>query len=484
MTRASISSLVETETGLSLLWIHMCLLFWITLTWIATLVWICNGAFRLRALSIAKAAATAQELAENLESVDPKVYPHPHPQYAFQEVPSLDSKHPNRGLRLRTVMVSNVPHSLRDEKELKEYFEYWLSRKIEKPSIGVTSSVQPGLINKTVTFVFNRAKKLPGKIQDALPTSAKDEDRTSDERDKEKVGTQEKPVVEKVVIARKMTELASLLERREEILRLLETAHIKLANKALEDVKEAMVRKKCSKPLVHHRSTKAAEQARKRISRTVPDPEEGPSEPMPEEERMEKLVEVLGPFVREFGMLDEGKKKQSFSAHRFKGIRRESDDSSSSDTNTLDSSYPPFSDKRKADARNCRDTVWDALLSLPRSTLEAYQPLIKLGYLFRGRVVPTIDYYTAKYNLLTDMITQNRAKAIADYDPTSTAFVTFADTADARRACKYLAVHPKNPLTCLVTMAPEYQDIDWIRVMKSSFRVEFVKDWIVNVGVW
>jgi hypothetical protein len=117
-------------------------------------------------------------------------------------------------------------------------------------------------------------------------------------------------------------------------------------------------------------------------------------------------------------------------------------------------------------------TVWDALLSLPRTSLDAYQPLVNLSHLFRGKVVPSIDYYTAKLNLLTSLITENRAKAVTDYDPVSTAFVTFADPAEARRACKYLAVHPNNPLACLVTMAPAYQDIDWIRVMKSSHKGE------------
>ena len=87
-------------------------------------------------------------------------------------------------------------------------------------------------------------------------------------------------------------------------------------------------------------------------------------------------------------------------------------------------------------------------------------------------IVPAIDYLTAKLNVLTSLITEQRSRAINDYEPVSTAFVTFKDPADARRACKYLAVHPSNPLACLVTMAPQYEDLDWVRVMKSSFSVE------------
>ena len=117
-------------------------------------------------------------------------------------------------------------------------------------------------------------------------------------------------------------------------------------------------------------------------------------------------------------------------------------------------------------------TVWEALFSLPRSTLNAYQPLVHLNALFRGRTVPAIDYYATKVNYLTALITEQRAKPPTDFEPVSTAFVTFAHPDDARRACKYLAVHPKNPLTCLVTMAPDYEDLDWIRVMKQTYKGE------------
>jgi hypothetical protein len=139
---------------------------------------------------------------------------------------------------------------------------------------------------------------------------------------------------------------------------------------------------------------------------------------------------------------------------------------------------------RKEDADTPPGTIWDALLSLPRSVLNPYQPLIHLSVFFRGKTAPSIDYYTAKLNLLTSFITQNRAKAATEYHAVSTAFVSFKDPADARKACKYLAVHPDNPLACLVTMAPQYEDIDWTRVMKSTYRVDILRDWVVNLGVW
>ncbi|KAJ6585051.1 hypothetical protein B0H19DRAFT_1206666 [Mycena capillaripes] len=462
MTRASITSLVATQRGLSLLWIHICLLFWITFSWMGTLLWICHGAFQLRADKIAIAA---KRMAAH-DPADTTYYPHPHPQYGFADVPTPDRHHPNFGLRLRTVMVANVPPALREEKVLKEYFEYYMSRDLEKPSLGLTSSTQPGFINKSVAFLFNRAKRLP--VPPIPLSTAARIQASTDAKDEPTENSRNVPTIERVVVARKMTELASLLERREDILRLLETAHIKLAKKTVLAVQHAMARQNANKPAVRVHS---------KPKRRVIDTERGTGEEtLSDEERMQQLIEVIGPYVEEFGLRpDTARSKAFFSKHDFRKLRTEGSQDSDSD-----GGYPPTSPAKATQGR----TIWEALLSLPRSSLDAYQPLINLSHLFRGKIVPSIDYYTAKFNLLTSFITENRAKSVTDYDPVSTAFVTFADPADARRACKYMAVHPNNPLTCLVTMAPAYQDLDWIRVMKSSYNGEFVKDWVVNMGVW
>ncbi|KAJ3566033.1 hypothetical protein NP233_g7257 [Leucocoprinus birnbaumii] len=481
MTRASISSMVGTQTGLSLLWIHICLLFWITLSWMATLLWICNGAFKLRAVSI---DATAKQLNSDYEA-DTTYYPHPHPQFGFTEVPIADRNHPNRGLRCRTIMVSYLPHTLRNEKDLKEYFEYYMTRKVEKPSMGLTSSVQPGFFNKSLAFLFNRAKKLPAQITPRIPVAGGNRAQSMDSHDDSKEEDVSKPIIERVVIARKMTELASLLERREEVMRRLETAHIKLASKTLLAVKGAMDRQSAKKPLAHSAS-KAMGIARQQRKSLVIDVENGiQEEVLDEEARMAQLIKVLGPFVEEFGLqysLATRSKKviASTSQHAFKKLRSRGSDSENSDGVT-DPKYPPPRRRKRSQSRT---TVWDALLSLPRSSLDAYQPLVHLERVFSGQLVPSIDYWTARLNYLTTMITEQRAKAPTDLEPLSTAFVTFADPADARRACKYLAVHPNNPLACLVTMAPMYNDLDWIRVMRSSPRVELIKDWVVDIGVW
>jgi Cytosolic domain of 10TM putative phosphate transporter len=447
MTRASISSLVGTDKGLSLLWIHACLLFWVTLSWIFNLVWICTGAFRLRAANLE--AMSNQTEAEHNKEDPPTYYQHPHPQYAFTAVPRWDRDCPTEGLRLRTVMISNIPPSLRSEKALQEYFEHNMSRKIKKPSVGLTSSTSPGLLNKSFAFIFNRAKRLPAHLP-ANPLISKHERDVDSEDGKGGKGVRRKsgfrkslvvPKIERIVVARKMTELASLLHRREEILVQLETAHIKLANNALLAVKAAIERKEANKPIAYPAS-KALKIARKRRSLAV-DPELADTQELDELAQMDLLIDVLRPFVAQFGT------QRSLVLRSRKPVTVPS--------STVD---------------HHETTVWDALLSLPRSSLDAYQPLVNLRHLFRGKIVPSIDYYTTKLNLLTSLISDNRAKAIDEYDAVSTAFVTFADPAEARRACKYLAVHPNDPLACLVTMAPMYQDIDWIRVMKSTTKGE------------
>ncbi|KAH7885331.1 hypothetical protein F5I97DRAFT_1956518 [Phlebopus sp. FC_14] len=481
MTRASIASLVLTPEGLELLWIHICLLFWITLTWIANLAYISNGAFKLRAAKIQVAARLA---ASNIAAEkDAQYHPHPHPQYPFLDIPFLDTDRSNRGLRLRTVMVSNVPIQLRCEKDLKEYFEYYMSRPIDKPSVGLTSSRQPGLIDKFLAFGFNRAKRIPvplPRTTAAIPYGETEQslNRADDTSldDTPSPDTNDVPVIDRVVIARQMTELSSLLERREDILCSLEAAHIKLAKKVLLAVSREVQRRR----VLGQSSDNATKDGMKRGD----DIEAGGIPPS--DHNMDLLISFLAPFVEEFDVASEVVSSNRTARYLLWHRRSPSPRESGHDLTTFTKSSPEMhaTPGPTSQSQSKVATVWDALLNLPRHTLDPYQPLVHLSVLFRGKTVPSIDYYTAKLSLLTSLITQHRARAISDYDPLSTAFVTFKDPKDARKACKYLAAHPSNPLTCLVSMAPQYEDIDWTRVMKSTFHAELIKDWVVNLGVW
>ncbi|KAH9159491.1 hypothetical protein EDB89DRAFT_2048781 [Lactarius sanguifluus] len=431
MTRASISSLVGNTEGRSLLWIHIVLLFYVTLSWIATLVWICRGAFRHRQAQIQRASERAASVAQARKNS--QYHPHPLPQYPFESLPVLDDDRSNRGIRLRTIMVTNVPLDLRSEKELEDYFVYYLSRPPVAPAV---LSSRPGFFNKLATLVYNRAKRILDHVHHIHRTglSSAEDAHTDSEHDTNKV-----PVITRVVIARKMTELATLLERREEMLQKLEIAHVKLAQKTLHAVKKELDRREG-----RHIPVKGSSFFRRSGN------EEMSIEMAVDDEKLrERLIRTMRPFVEEFGLR----------------------------TGTEKTKRPDSPDVNWK-------TVWEALHSLPRSALDGYQPLIRLSSFFHGRTAPEIDYLTAKLNLLTTLITENRSRAVEHYTPVSTAFVTFADPKDARRACRQMPSHPVNTINCVVQMAPSFEDLDWTRIMKSTFKAEFIKDWVVNVGVW
>ncbi|PSR70501.1 hypothetical protein PHLCEN_2v13652 [Hermanssonia centrifuga] len=368
-------------------------------------------------------------------------------------------------------MVTNIPPSLRSEKDLKEYFEYYLSRPLVKSTMGVTSAVQPGFIDRSLAFVFNKTRLLASRLHkwygdSGITHSAAPEESHGDN----KPNTCEAPLIERVVLVRKMSDLASLLEKREEVLKNLETAHIKLARNALKAVSEALGPKSKTERLRSAANSLTFGQLASTFPTGSLDLEAGTDDGADEgEDRLHLLVRTLAPYVEDLRSTGHDSHAHSRWPRWLRADK---------------ASFPCTSSTQKARAKP-EKTVWEALLSLPRSTLDAYQPLIHLSALFRGKTVPSIDYYTAKLNLLTALITEKRAQSTASYPAMPTAFLTFADPADARRACKYLAVHPNNPVNvCLVTMAPSYEDLDWTRLMKSTFRVEFVKDWVVNMGVW
>ena len=391
MTRASISSLVLTTRGLSLLWIHICLLFWVTITWMGTLLWICHGAFYFRAKTIEAAALRAQSAI--LAKKDAQYHLHPHPQYPFRDIPSdLDDDNSSRGLQLRTVMVENIPLPLRSDKELKEYFEYYMARRVDKPGVGLTSGVQPGFFNKSISYLFKRIKRIPAHLPAVLPVShgvVAEDTKGSAEMNSDGV-----PVIDRVVIARKMTELASLLARREDILRRLETAHIRLAKKTLLAVKVAMDKREqaIAKPR-HERSVSQYSMQHIGAVETMQaaDVEQGEVSQegsVEDEKQLDLLVRTLSPYVDDFGLRENGaiirtgKMAAAMSKRAIHKIHhpRHGGDEVEGDINTASN----FATGASA-TPHPSETIWEALLTLPRNCLDAYQPLVSLSKLFRGK---------------------------------------------------------------------------------------------------
>jgi len=461
MTRASISSLTHTAKGRSLLWIHLIVLFWVSITWVITLLWVAQGLMRMRAANLLAAA-------ENHPNRPETQYRHPHPQYFFQPAvdPMMRIDDQYKGIRYRTVMVANIPGHLRDEQQLKEYFEYYLARKIAKPTIGINTSTQPGFINRYFSYFWNRLRRTPANAHPDLTANSSEDGHTAESSGESK----RTAIVERVTVVRRTSQLATLLERREEVLRVLETAHIRLACKVLTAVATCMKDRPggvlTKSRSVHHRTQTPLLGTVKFWKNEVDVENNAGGGEQGGENRMDLLIRTIGPFVKEFS--SETRPLPSFPRTLSYNKPQPADSEQATEEDGQNGSYQ-LDDPQQSEKHN---TIWDALLSLPRSVLDPYQPLIHLNSLFRGKTVPTIDYYTAKLRVLTSLITEARSLPLSGYDPVSTAFVTFETPKDARRACKYLAVHPDNPLVCTVTMAPLYEDVDWTRIMKLPYNLE------------
>lgn len=432
MTRASISSLVGTIEGTRLLGIHVTLLFYISLSWIASLIWICRGVFQYRKEQIQR---VAESRASATQDQNDSYHPHPHPRYPSPSIPVLDGDQSNRGLRLRTLMVTNIPLHLRSEKNLTDYFEYYLSRP------AVTLSFRLGFFNTLVSVLYSHSKRVLERIQEIFHIGPPREAGISKDAEPD---TNKAPPISRVVIGRKMTILSSLIERREHFLQDLEVAHIKLARNVLSVVKHELDKREgCHIPETRDPSFFKGGEG------------EDVSLDMAEAGKSvrDQLIRTLRPFIEEFG-LRSGTKSESkaLQQHLSVLIVRHSEQQDLSDPN--------------------RETVWEALHSLPRSVLDSYQPLTHPSRFSHGRPVPEIDCFTAKVKYLTSQITENRARAIEHHHPVSTAFVTFFDPRDARRACRHLPSHPDSPIKCVVQMAPSFEELDWTRIMKSTFKAE------------
>lgn len=426
MDKASISSLVPSEQHL--LYIHVILAYWIAITWLLNLLWLARDTFRFR-------AQATQALREKYST---------HTQLTTSPPPLNDQEDDekllaSRGIRLRTVMVTNIPVPLRNETDLKEYFEYYLSRHLANPPIafGFFARVASVLFQRiTTSSTIKRFRAIP---DDAAPLQH--EPKADDDHQNAASHHSFSPLVERVVIARKMTELASLLERHDTVLKELEYAHIRLAQHVLQAVRDGL------------------------------DTDNQEHEPTKEDK---ELYSNLSPFVKQFRVPSSSPQPVNSILTYFKHARqflrklklqkRKEDEDISDDLMS--------EALGKTSTNHIHGTIWEALHSLPRSYLDPYQPLIRLNKLFLGKSVPEIDYYNGRLTYLTSLIHDDKSRPIEDYQPTSTAFVTFSKIEDARRATKFLQTHPRNPLACLVVPAPDVRDLDWARIMKSSFTGE------------
>ncbi len=116
--------------------------------------------------------------------------------------------------------------------------------------------------------------------------------------------------------------------------------------------------------------------------------------------------------------------------------------------------------------------------------LDPYQALTRTKLHLRKAGAPLIDLLTAKYQHLGRLIQEKRSQPIDSYRAASSAFVTFKDAYSYQRALRDLASHPHHVLSCRTRPAPQHTDIIWPKMVKSIYRAEAVKSWVISIVIW
>ncbi|CED82431.1 Uncharacterized conserved protein [Phaffia rhodozyma] len=512
MLRASLSSLILSVTAQKYLWVHLSILLWLMVTWVAILLWFSWGCLRYRRINIEA----------DLQAAERSAYPPKSPSCSPPSVPSYDgnnmsqtdpttsiapdlsaqSLHPTRsvlqsdmyfsaplvtpdqklienlgprGWRFRTLMVSNVPPDMRDPEVLRTYFQQGLDR----------NDILVNRSNQRVSFFGT---------DPAQATCSLDIERRL-------VEEQEAEPITEVVIVRRLLELEKLRERRADVLKRLEEAHVKLINNVMTAVIKELKgsawngrwlgRHFGGVPLwIPHQTAEIGGKYKpeghneKRADEVadLPSIEKGNSkkydvdredevEGMDERERLNFLVEKLRRFV------DEAEDQTESSQGRTSGSMENLNDQSSG-----------LQEEREGEEKEENmPTIWEVLHSLPRSLLDPYQPLYYsslTAYALRKHNPPLINYLTPKLGLLSSLIEEHRSQPIDTFSAASTAFVTFRSPELARGVLKKMKSHPKRALACNLSPAPDYRDLEWLRLMTARYRTEYVKGWVVAIGVW
>lgn len=469
---------VTNEAGRRLLWIHLCLLWYIALTWFYTLWWIAQGSLRIRARWIKEIRKRKQKVGTEKKeaTIDGSILDTDQDPEDAHKLTSGSQGDDSLGWRQRTLLVTNLPPTMRDEASVRRYFEEFL-----RPDDGTPLSSTDDLHTKVTrdsdadskdANAGNVDHSADGQSQSSPSTN----DSTGDTQYKalggggvargvylSKPSSGPEPdtrphrylrsPVQTVVLVRKMNELSAMLSRRQEVLGQLEAAHIKLAQSVLERVTQHTRKmQRDSKAKTEDTGWWKAHRPRllKKKCDEAEDSRQGDVEKDAANQLREDTLQLneLTVHLSRFARLDSGS------------------------TQWLNNG----DDKRDGHA----ESVWEALAGVPRELLDAYQPVTRLSSLFRGQKVPTIDYLLTKLNLLTALVTEMRARPPTSYEPTSTAFVTFRDPRQARMVWREL----KSQIVVKVRLAPEVKDLDWERLMRTSFTGDIVRGVGVNTFFW
>ena len=538
------------QQGRSLLWIHLCLLWYLSITWVLALWWIGKGSLTIRRSLIDKTRQKFEQ-AKHKAANDPKlaydqqsalVDPPSHTIRATQGLPSDTSA----GWRHRTLMVMNLPPTMRDEASIRRYFEEFLRpddasvmsdsgehhdsededehghgsshQRPSHPTLDTSDetkaaaayTVAKSASDAGATHDMDDSIDYRGTLNSKVGLLRPDAQPPTDSQlTNDSVGPKGpepdlnpdrhlKSPVQTVVLVRKMNELSSMLARRQDVLNQLEAAHIKLAQNVMATVgkRTLKLRREAKRKAIEERRaaaiadgtqsrtdkattglsgffsrlTPAGRRRRRRGQEPSTDSSPGSGTHTPALDELEIDLEKMAPVA----LTDEAQAKIDELARRLAPFSPVKQGKHKREAQVVGGSLEDEKDEE------IYETVWEALHALPRELLDPYQPVTRLSALFRGQTVPTIDYLLTKLNLLTALVTEMRSRPPTSYESTSTAFVTFRDPRQARMVWREL----KGQIVVKVRLAPEVKDLDWERLMRTSFTGDLVRGLGVNVAFW
>ena len=492
MLRASLSSLVRSPIGQKYTFVHAILIAWLVGTWSACLIWIAWGGIKYRREAVESTLHRArleahQQLAKaaRMDGMPPATVRGPSPLAVLpggpiildDPKPSVESPmvepidfpgitrpaHPDstdslpapRGWKQRTVLVSNIPPDMRDQACLTAYFadglRSVLKRRARKARERAAIGEARAKSRRSSVNLVGGSKSGPGaEVEDDViqlrpdrrsnDDSAGNSDGDDDEDDGEDGCASGTSIVEEVVVVRRMLELHKLRQRRINVLGALEHAHVELGRTVLGALAKWRAKQGfAAGTRLGQELDLAAEKLRcgkEAFAQNDSGDGEEECEDWSEEERMAILDEALGRFL----------------------------DPEEDGFWTVRPSLPLV---LLCLPRTLILDRFQALHALPRALMDRYQPR-RYGPLSPSVLIrrkpnpPKIDYLSAKLALLSMAIDDGLAKPLADYTPSSSAFITFRSPEIARLAVRKMGRHHSRRLCCNVALAPDYRDIEWV----------------------
>lgn len=452
------------------LWVHVVMLYWVVITWIANLLWVIWGVLGYRRkqmqehlMEIRNKIAQQKEHQEEQEeknstgssptptndqkSSQSPVSPHtalhdqidegdqdpdmeqiqvglaratpPSPSTSHNPTPAAELLTRPGFEKYRTIMVTNIPPFMRDEVILKQFYSthlrgFAMGWKAELPMFFRRHVMnRKDRSRKKHTIKLHRGSE-DGSRKDIIPPDGDQFRRSSDDDVNDRSADD---FIEEVILVRRSNELETLRRQHANVIKQLETAHLRLAAR----VTHAIYR---YNQAMHRDSKKKYQDVDK-----------------------DKLAEALREFIPRDG-------------------------SSTPVTHIQDEHLP---------------SIWRALLDLPRELLDPYQAVYrkrKSKLSVRRLQAPLIDYLAAKEKILAEKMEAAISEPFETLQPASSAFVVFTEARFARRVLRELPSHPDHALGCQTQPAPDYTDLIWPRLVRAVYRADVFKNFFIGVLVF